>query len=83
LEAEDIILILISSYFIAFDFCSDKELKRTLERREAKTARVIPIIIRTRRWGELLFGKLQVTPKNGQAISEWYNPDEAATFIVK
>ncbi len=83
LEGADIILMLISNYFIASDFCYDKELKRALERHEAKTARVIPIIIRTCQWYELPFGKLQAVPKNGQAISEWENPDEAYTFIAK
>jgi hypothetical protein len=83
LESADIILMLISNYFIASDFCYDKELKRALERHDAKTARVIPIIIRTCQWYELPFGKLQAVPKNGQAISEWDNPDEAYTFIAK
>ena len=83
LDGADIILMLISNYFIASDFCYDKELKRALERHEAKTARVIPIIIRTCEWTELPFGKLQAVPKNGQAISEWENPDEAYTFIAK
>ena len=83
LEDADIILMLISSTFIASDFCYDKELKRALERHEAKTAPVIPIIIRTCEWNDLPFGKLQAVPKNGKAISEWDNRDEAYTFIAK
>ena len=83
LEDADIILLLISNSFIASDFCYDKQLKRALERHEAKTARVIPIIIRSCQWHELPFGKLQAVPKNGQAISEWDNADEAYTFIAK
>ena len=83
LEEADIILMLISNYFIASDFCYDKEMLRALERHEAKTARVIPVIIRTCQWYELPFGKLQAVPRNGKAISEWDNPDEAYTFIAQ
>lgn len=83
LEEANIILMLISNYFIASDFCYDIELKRALERHEADTARVIPIIIRTCQWTDLPFSKLQAVPKNGKAISEWDNPDEAYTFIAK
>lgn len=83
LEDAEIILMLISNYFIASDFCYDKELKRALERHEAKTARVIPIIIRTCKWEGLPFGKLQAVPRNGKAIIEWDNRDEAYTFIAE
>ncbi|HFB99509.1 MAG TPA: toll/interleukin-1 receptor domain-containing protein [Phaeodactylibacter sp.] len=83
LEDADIILMLISNYFIDSDFIWDKELKRALERHEAKTARVIPIIIRPCDWYDLPFGKLQAVPRNGEAISTWDNPDEAYLFIAQ
>ena len=83
LESADIILMLISSSFIASDFCYVTELGRALERHEAKTARVIPVIIRSCEWTKLPFGKLQAVPKNGKAISESSNPDAAYTFIAQ
>jgi hypothetical protein len=45
LEAADIILLLISSDFMASDYCYDVELARAMERHALKEARVIPVIL--------------------------------------
>ena len=50
LEAADIILLLVSPAFIASDYCWDVELRRAMERHEAGTALVIPIILRPIDW---------------------------------
>lgn len=85
LEEADIILLLISNYFIASDFCYDIELKRALERYEAnkEDVKVVPIILRPCEWQGLPFGKLQAEPKDAKPITEWGNEDEAYTFIAK
>src|SRR5262245_50373765 len=44
LETADIILLLVSSDFIASDYCYEIEMKRAMERHALRTARVIPII---------------------------------------
>ena len=44
LEDSDIILLLISSNFLASDYCYDTETIRALEKHESKEAIVIPII---------------------------------------
>src|SRR5438094_4349901 len=46
LNTANIILLLISASFIASKYCSSIEMKRAMERHEAKEARVIPIILR-------------------------------------
>src|SRR6266567_6317476 len=46
LEAAQIILLLVSSSFLASKYCYSSEMLRALERHEAGTARVIPIILR-------------------------------------
>jgi hypothetical protein len=46
LERAQIILLLVSAGFLASDYCYDIEMKRALERHEAKEARVIPIILK-------------------------------------
>jgi len=48
LESADIILLLVSEYFLASDYCFEKEMKRAMARHEAGDARVIGI---QRRWG--------------------------------
>ena len=46
LEAADIILLLVSADFLASDYIYDIELKRAMERHEAGTVTVIPVILR-------------------------------------
>src|SRR5262245_33843325 len=82
LEAAGIILLLVSSDFLASDYCYDEEMKRAMERHESGEARVIPIILRMCDWEDALFGKLQALPKNGKAIKRWEDRDEAFTNIV-
>ncbi len=46
LQSAQIILLLISSSFLASDYCYDIEMQKALEKQENGTARVIPIILR-------------------------------------
>jgi internalin A len=46
LERADIVLLLISSDFIASDYCYDLEMKAALKRHDEKKARVVPIVVR-------------------------------------
>src|SRR5262249_6285750 len=66
LEDADIILLLVSPYFIASDYCYDVEMARAMERHDAKLARVIPVILHPCDWHNLPFGKLLATPKDGK-----------------
>src|SRR5512147_326229 len=50
LEAADVILLLVSSDFLASDYCWDVETRRAMDRHEAGTARVIPVILRPCDW---------------------------------
>lgn len=60
-EAE-IVICLVSSNFIASDFCYSVELKEALEGHEAGTKIVVPIQIKTCAWTKLPFGKIQGLP---------------------
>lgn len=46
LNRADIILLLVSSDFIASDYCYKKEMARAIERHDRGEARVIPVILR-------------------------------------
>ena len=77
LERAHIILLLVSSDFIASDYCYDREMKRALDRHAIGEARVIPIIIRDVNWAGAPFAKLQVLPKDGLAVTKWEDRDSA------
>ena len=82
LDTADIILLLISSSFIASKYCYGTELKRAIARHDAGTARVIPIVLRPCDWNHsyVPFSKLNVLPDQAKAISSWTDPDEAFTI---
>ncbi len=83
LNKAQIILLLVSSDFIASDYCYGTEMMRALERRETREARVIPIILRPVDWHSAPFGKLKALPKDGKAITMWANRDEAFLDVAK
>lgn len=83
LNTAQIILPLISPGFLASDYCYDVEMKRAMERHEAREARVIPVILRPCDWKNAPFAKLQVLPRDGKAVTAWSNKDEAFLSVVE
>lgn len=85
LDSAQVILLLISSDFLASDYCYDIEMKRALERHETEQARVIPIILRPVDWQDAPFGKLQALPTNAEPIvsKKWGCTDEAFLDVAK
>jgi hypothetical protein len=76
LENARIILLLVSSDFLASDYCYDIEVRRAMERHEAGEALVIPVILRPVDWQGALFGKLQALPRDDKPVTSWPNRDE-------
>ena len=83
LNTAGIILLLISSAFIASDYCWDVEVKRAMERHEAHEARVIPVIIDLVEWRSAPFGRLQPLPIGGKAVKKWGNRNEAFSSVAQ
>lgn len=83
LEDTDIILLLMSPYFIASDYCYDVEMQRAMERHKVGEARVIPVILHPCDWHTLPFGKLLATPKDGKPISKFPNIHDGFLEVVQ
>jgi len=77
LAAADIVLLLVSSDFLASDYCYEREMLRTLERDRDGAARVIPVILRPCDWHDAPFGSLRAAPRDGKPITTWADRDEA------
>jgi hypothetical protein len=77
LDAAQVILLLVSSDFIASDYCYEREMARAMERHEKGEARVIPVILRPCAWHDLPFGKLLAAPRDGKPVTTRPNIDEA------
>jgi hypothetical protein len=82
LEEADVILLLVSSDFLASEYCYSKEMARAIERHEAGEARVIPVILRPCDWFSAPFGKLLAAPRDGKPVTLWANEDEALTDVA-
>lgn len=79
----DIILLLVSSDFIASEYCYNIELKTAMERHQSGTAWVIPIIVRPVAWKDTPFANLQPLPTDAKPITLWRTADEAWTDVVE
>lgn len=82
LDGAHIVLLLISSDFLASRYCRDVELKRALERHRSGQIRVIPVVLRACDWKRGSFAHLQALPKDGKAVKSWTDRDEAWTDVT-
>jgi hypothetical protein len=85
LNSAQIILLLISSDFLASSYCYDIEMKRAMERHDSGEALVIPIILRHVLWKGSPFSKLRALPTDGEPIKDgnWRSIDEAFADVAK
>jgi len=83
LDASDIVLLLVSPYFLASDYCYDVEMSRAMERHDQGSARVIPVILDPCDWHESPFGKLLAVPKDGRPISKYANMHDGFLEVAK
>ena len=78
-----IILLLVSSYFLESDYCFNIEMARALEKHEEGSACVIPIILRPSDWKSGPFGRLNALPKDGKPVTKYADQHEAFLEIVE
>lgn len=86
LEEADIILLLVSSDFLASDYCYDIEMKRALERHACGEAVVIPVILRPCDWHGSAFGSILAATKDGKPITKFPTLDDGfleVTLAIK
>lgn len=72
----DIILLLISSDFIASDYCYQVEMTNAMERHRRGEAVVIPVILRECAWHQLPFGSIMAATIDGKPITKFASHDE-------
>lgn len=85
LDSAQIILLLISSDFLASEYCNSTEMKRAMQRHDLGEACVIPILLRYVDWKDASFAKLQILPSNARPITSknWSDPDLAFFDVVQ
>lgn len=81
LETADIILLLVSSDYLASP-ASDREMERALARQQEGKAMVIPIILRPVDWQAAPIAHTQVLPSNGVPVTSWPSSDKAWSEVA-
>lgn len=82
LEKADIFLALLSPDYLASNYCYEKEFEFALERSREGALRVVPVIAEPCDWLSSPFQEFLALPKEGKAISEWTNANNAYLDIV-
>jgi hypothetical protein len=88
LDRSQIIVLLISKYFINSRYIQKVELKTAYERHEKGDTIIIPVILRDCAWkvvpfGSKCLGDLQALPRGAKPIANWANRDRAFTNVVE
>ncbi|MBO1014732.1 toll/interleukin-1 receptor domain-containing protein [Achromobacter sp. SD115] len=83
INAADVILLLVSSSFLASRYCYTIEMTRALERHRAGDANVVPVIVRACDWQSTPLGELLAVPRDGRPVTSWPNYDEAYVDVAK
>lgn len=81
-KGAEIILLLISCYYMASDECQQFE-ERALLRHHEGSAVIIPIIVRPVLWKAGPLQKLQALPPNEKPVVLWSDQDEAWFLIAE
>lgn len=83
LEKADIVVLLVSSDFLDSDYCYSVEMEQALQRHEAGTVSVLPIIVRSALWELSPLASLQALPSGAKPITLWSDRDEAWTDVTR
>ena len=83
LESSDIILLLVSPYFMASNYCYDREMSRAMARHASGDARVIPVILDPCDWRSTPFGKLLAVPEDGKPITKFANQHDGFLQVAQ
>lgn len=89
LETADIIVLIVSRYFLASKYCTTVELKTAIERHQAGSARIVGILAGGCDWESLSLQDLKMLPQDQTKLKPWIKwrnegrEDEAGTQIAK
>ena len=81
-KGAEVILLLVSSSLFVSQYCWEVEVQKAIERQQAGTVRVIPIILRPVDWQYTMLGHLQALPE-GKPVTRWPTLDDAFENVVQ
>lgn len=82
LQTARLIVLLVSSRFLASRYCKEKEMDTALDRHKRGEAVVLPVLVKTCLWDRTRLVDHQILPKDAKPINRWTYEDEAWTSVV-
>ncbi|MCS3870691.1 hypothetical protein J3D55_003607 [Chryseobacterium ginsenosidimutans] len=82
LNSSELFLALLSPDYIASNYCYNKEFETAQRMQEVGEIIIVPIIIEPCDWKRTPFGNLKALPKDGKAVSEWTNANNAFLNVI-
>lgn len=82
LEGSSLFLALVSPDYLDSSYCYEKEFTRAMELEKAGKLRIVPIIVQPCEWKNSPLSSFLVVPKDGKAVSEWTNENNAYLDVV-
>jgi len=83
LQEANVILLLISSDYLALDDLYEREMQPALKRYEAGQAVVIPVLLRSVDWHNTSLAPLEMLPPGAVPVAAWRNRDEAWVDVTR
>lgn len=83
LTRSGIFLALVSSEYLASNYCYEKEFQQALALADAGHLRIIAVILEPCDWLSSPFSEYLCLPRDGKAIAEWTNENVAYLDVVK
>lgn len=83
LQTADVILLLVSAFFLQSDYCYSLEMKHALKRHRDNNACVIPVLVRPAEWEDTPLHDLQAVPRGARPVQSWSDEDEAFLSIIQ
>lgn len=82
LSSSELFLALLSPDYIASNYCYNKEFKEAQKMQDEGKLIIVPVIIEPCEWQKTPFGNLKAIPKDGKAVSDWTNPNNAFLNVI-
>lgn len=83
LRRSSILLALVSSHYLASDYCFRREYQYALNRARRKTMRVVVALVGTCTWKQTRMAFFKCLPRDGKPVDQWGNRNKAYVDIAE
>src|SRR5271165_6951336 len=82
IRSADLAIMLLSSDFLASEYCFGVEMDTALARVKSNDLQLVPVLMRHCLWKDSRFSELQIIPRDNKPVSRSRSPDEALKAVA-